>query len=347
MKIFVTGGLGFIGSNYILSKMLDSSVEILNYDKVTYAANLENLSSISDKSNYHFIKGDICDSKKIYESINAFKPDIIINFAAESHVDRSIDSPMEFIQTNVLGTTVLLEASYKYYKALSNKNNFRFLHISTDEVFGELGASGLFNEETPYSPNSPYSASKASSDHLVRAWSKTFDLPVLISNCSNNFGPFQFPEKLIPLMIIKCLNKENLPVYGKGENVRDWIHVLDHCSAIDSILSKGKIGETYLIGSDNEKRNIDIVKSICEYFNENNLIDDFDYKSLITFVDDRPGHDFRYAIDNSKIKNDLGWAPKYSFKDGLSKTIDWYCNNKKWYQDLMKSDYLSRLGVIK
>jgi len=242
---------------------------------------------------------------------------------------------------------VLLEASYKYYKDLSDKNNFRFLHISTDEVFGELGASGLFNEETPYSPNSPYSASKASSDHLVRAWSETFDLPILISNCSNNFGPFQFPEKLIPLMIIKCLNKENLPVYGKGENIRDWIHVLDHCSAIDSILSKGKIGETYLIGSDNEKRNIDIVKSICEYFNKNNLIDEFDYKSLITFVDDRPGHDFRYAIDNSKIKNDLGWSPKYSFEDGLSKTIDWYCNNKKWYQDLMKSDYLSRLGVIK
>ena len=347
MRIFITGGLGFIGSNYILSKMVDSSIEILNYDKVTYAANLENLSSISDKSNYHFIKGDICDSKKIFESINIFKPDVIINFAAESHVDRSIESPMEFIQTNVLGTAVLLEASYKYYKALSDKNNFRFLHISTDEVFGELGDSGLFNEKTPYSPNSPYSASKASSDHLVRAWNETFDFPVLISNCSNNFGPLQFPEKLIPLMIIKCLNKESLPVYGKGENVRDWIHVLDHCSAIDSILSKGKAGETYLIGSDNEKRNIDIVKSICEYFNKNNLIDDFDYKSLIIFVDDRPGHDFRYAIDNSKIKNDLGWSPKYSFEDGLFKTIDWYCNNKKWYQDLMKSDYLSRLGVIK
>ena len=347
MRIFITGGLGFIGSNYILSKMVDSSIEILNYDKVTYAANLENLSSISDKSNYHFIKGDICDSKKIFESINIFKPDVIINFAAESHVDRSIESPMEFIQTNVLGTAVLLEASYKYYKALSDKNNFRFLHISTDEVFGELGDSGLFNEKTPYSPNSPYSASKASSDHLVRAWNETFDFPVLISNCSNNFGPLQFPEKLIPLMIIKCLNKESLPVYGKGENVRDWIHVLDHCSAIDSILSKGKAGETYLIGSDNEKRNIDIVESICEYFNKNNLIDDFDYKSLITFVNDRPGHDFRYAIDNSKIKNDLGWSPKYSFEDGLFKTIDWYCNNKKWYQDLMKSDYLSRLGVIK
>ncbi len=347
MKIFVTGGLGFIGSNYILSKIADSSTQILNYDKVTYAANLKNLSSISDKSNYHFIKGDICDSKKIFESINIFKPDVIINFAAESHVDRSIESPMEFIKTNVLGTAVILEASYKYYKSLADKNSFRFLHISTDEVFGELGDSGLFNEQTPYSPNSPYSASKASSDHLVRAWGETFDLPILISNCSNNFGPFQFPEKLIPLMIIKCLNKENLPVYGKGENIRDWIHVLDHCTAIDSILSKGKIGETYLIGSNNERRNIDIVKFICRYFNKNNLTDDFDYKSLILYVDDRPGHDFRYAIDNSKIKNDLGWSPKYSFEDGLSKTIDWYCNNKKWYQDLMKSDYLSRLGVIK
>ena len=347
MKIFDTGGLGFIGSNYILSKIADSSTQILNYDKVTYAANLKNLSSISDKSNYHFIKGDICDSKKIFESINIFKPDVIINFAAESHVDRSIESPMEFIKTNVLGTAVILEASYKYYKSLADKNSFRFLHISTDEVFGELGDSGLFNEQTPYSPNSPYSASKASSDHLVRAWGETFDLPILISNCSNNFGPFQFPEKLIPLMIIKCLNKENLPVYGKGENIRDWIHVLDHCTAIDSILSKGKIGETYLIGSNNERRNIDIVKFICRYFNKNNLTDDFDYKSLILYVDDRPGHDFRYAIDNSKIKNDLGWSPKYSFEDGLSKTIDWYCNNKKWYQDLMKSDYLSRLGVIK
>ena len=347
MKIFVTGGLGFIGSNYILSKIADSSTEILNYDKVTYAANLKNLSSISYKSNYHFIKGDICDSKKLFESINIFKPDVIINFAAESHVDRSIESPMEFIKTNVLGTAVILEASYKYYKSLFEKKSFRFLHISTDEVFGELGDSGLFNEQTPYSPNSPYSASKASSDHLVRAWGETFDLPILISNCSNNFGPFQFPEKLIPLMIIKCLNKENLPVYGKGENVRDWIHVLDHCNAIDSILSKGKIGETYLIGSNNERRNIDIVKFICRYFNKNNRIDDFDYKSLISYVDDRPGHDFRYAIDNSKIKNDLGWSPKYSFENGLSKTIDWYCNNKKWYQDLMKSDYLSRLGVIK
>ena len=347
LKIFVTGGLGFIGSNYILNKMTDSSVEILNYDKITYASNLENLSSISSNSNYYFIKGDICDSQKLCKTIDDFKPEVIINFAAESHVDRSIDSPMEFIQTNVLGTTVLLEASFKYYQALSDKNNFRFLHISTDEVFGELGNSGRFNENTSYLPNSPYSASKASSDHLVRAWNKTFGLPILISNCSNNFGPFQFPEKLIPLMIIKCLNQEKLPVYGTGENVRDWIHVLDHCSAIDSILSKGEIGNTYLIGSDNEKRNIDIVTFICEYFNKINLIDDFDYKSLITFVSDRPGHDFRYAIDNSKIKNDLGWEPKYSFEEGLRKTIDWYCDNKKWYQNLIKSNYLSRLGEIK
>ena len=347
MKIFVTGGLGFIGSNYILNKMAVPSVEILNYDKITYAANLENLSSVSDKPNYSFINGDICDSKKIYESIEAFKPEVIINFAAESHVDRSIESPMDFIQTNVLGTAILLEASFKYYQSLSDKNNFRFLHISTDEVFGELGDSGLFNEDTPYSPNSPYSASKASSDHLVRAWNKTFDLPVLISNCSNNFGPFQFPEKLIPLMIIKCLNQENLPVYGNGENVRDWIHVLDHCSAIDSILNKGDIGETYLIGSDNEMKNIDIVKLICRYFNDNQYIDNFDYQSLIMFVDDRPGHDFRYAIDSSKIKNKLGWKPQYSLSEGLNRTIEWYCDNKKWYQNSIKSHYLNRLGVIK
>jgi dTDP-glucose 4,6-dehydratase len=347
LRIFVTGGLGFIGSNYILNKITDSSIEILNYDKVTYAANFDNLSSIQNNPNYHFIKGDICNSNKLYDSIKSFKPEIIINFAAESHVDRSIDSPLDFIRTNVLGTTVLLESCFKYYQSLANKNNFRFLHISTDEVFGELGDSNHFKEETPYAPNSPYSASKACSDHLVRAWNKTFDLPILISNCSNNFGPFQFPEKLIPLMIIKCLNQENLPVYGNGENIRDWIHVLDHCSAIDSILNKGDIGETYLIGSDNEMKNIDIVKLICKYFNDNKYINNFDYQSLIMFVDDRPGHDFRYAIDSSKIKNKLGWKPQYSLIEGLNQTIEWYCNNKKWYQNLIKSDYLNRLGVIK
>ena len=345
MKIFITGGLGFIGSNYILGKIADSFIKICNYDKITYAANLQNLASIENKSNYSFVKGDICDSAKLYNAINKFQPDVVINFAAESHVDRSIESPMDFINTNVLGTTVLLQSCLAYYKTLSNKNDFRFLHISTDEVFGELDESDVFDEASSYSPNSPYSASKASSDHLVRAWEKTFDFPALISNCSNNFGPFQFPEKLIPLMIIKCLNSEELPVYGNGQNVRDWIHVLDHCSAIDAILEKGEIGETYLIGSQNEKRNIDIVNLICEYFNKNRAIDNFDYKSLIKFVEDRPGHDFRYAIDNSKIKSNLGWKPKYSFASGLESTIKWYCDNEKWYEDLIKSDYLKRMGT--
>ncbi len=343
----MTGGLGFIGSNYILTKIYEPSIQICNYDKMTYAANLANLSSISDRPNYKFIKGDICDSKLLYQSINEFAPNIVINFAAESHVDRSIDAPLDFIKTNVLGTTVLLDCCLRYIQSLDNESNFRFLHISTDEVFGELGDLDIFDENTSYSPNSPYSASKASSDHIVRAWGKTFDFPFLISNCSNNFGPFQFPEKLIPLMIIKCLNNEELPVYGNGKNIRDWIHVLDHCSALDVILDKGKIGDTYLIGSQNEKTNIDIVNQICKYFNENISIENFDYKSLIKFVDDRPGHDFRYAIDNSKIKNELGWEPRYSFSNGLQSTIKWYCENKKWYKDLLNSNNLKRMGTIK
>ena len=350
MKIFITGGLGFIGSNYILNKMHDDSIEILNYDKVTYAANPQNLSSIQDNINYHFIKGDICDANKLKDSINHFEPDIVINFAAESHVDRSINSPMDFIQTNVVGTVNLLEASLAYYNKnkLENKDRFIFLHISTDEVFGELGESGFFKESTSYSPNSPYSASKASSDHFVRAWSNTFGLPTMISNCSNNFGPFQFPEKLIPLMIIKCINREPLPVYGKGNNIRDWIHVNDHCSAIDSIIEKGSIGDTYLIGSDNEMTNIDIVNMICSHFNKSSINeDDFDYLSLIEFVDDRPGHDFRYAIDNSKIKDKLGWKPEYSFNKGLSETINWYIDNKQWYENILKGRSIERLGTIK
>jgi len=348
LKIFITGGLGFIGSNYILAKISDLSTKILNYDKITYAANLDNLSGISNQSNYTLVEGDICDYKKISSSINEFKPDIIINFAAESHVDRSIESPMNFIQTNVMGTANLLEAAYQHYQSLDDKNRFKFLHISTDEVFGELENEGFFDESSLYSPNSPYSASKASSDHLVRAWGNTFGLPVMISNCSNNFGPFQFPEKLIPLMIIKCLNKESLPVYGKGENIRDWIHVSDHCSAIDCILDKGNIGETYLIGSQSEKKNIDIVNMICDYFNDIAIDkDNFNYHSLIHFVEDRPGHDFRYAIDNSKIKNKLGWKPKYSFQDALSETIEWYIENRDWYKNILKRNKMERLGLIK
>ena len=345
MKIFITGGLGFIGSNYILNKINDDSIEILNYDKVTYAANPQNLFSIKDNANYHFIKGDICDLNKVFDSIDSFQPDIVINFAAESHVDRSIDSPMDFIQTNIVGTVNLLEASIRYYNNLKDKDKFIFLHISTDEVFGELSESDFFKESTSYSPNSPYSASKASSDHFVRAWSKTFGLPIMISNCSNNFGPFQFPEKLVPLMIVKCVNREPLPIYGKGDNIRDWIYVNDHCYAIDSILEKGSLGETYLIGSNNEMTNINIVKMICDYFNKSSFNEDnFDYLSLIEFVNDRPGHDFRYAIDNSKIKDKLGWRPKYSFNEALSTTIKWYIDNKEWYQSILKGKSIERLG---
>ncbi len=347
MKIFVTGGLGFIGSNYILKKIGDHSVEILNYDKITYAANIQNLSSLESNPRYHFIKGDICNMSAISKSINDFQPDIIVNFAAESHVDRSIDSPMEFIQTNVVGTTNLLEAALSYYNKLKNKDSFIFLHISTDEVFGELDNSGYFTELSSYDPSSPYSASKASSDHFVRAWNKTYNLPVMISNCSNNFGPYQFPEKLIPLMIINCINRQKLPVYGNGENIRDWIYVEDHCDAIESILKKGVVGETYLIGSNNEVKNIDIVHMICDYFNKSHINqDDFDYLSLINFVDDRPGHDFRYAIDNSKIKNKLGWKAKYSFYEALQYTIAWYIDNEKWYKNILKDKSIVRLGGI-
>ena len=347
MKIFVTGGLGFIGSNYILKKIGNHSVEILNYDKITYAANIQNLSSLESNPRYHFIKGDICNMSAISKSINDFQPDIIVNFAAESHVDRSIDSPMEFIQTNVVGTTNLLEAALSYYNKLENKDSFIFLHISTDEVFGELDNSGYFTELSSYDPSSPYSASKASSDHFVRAWNKTYNLPVMISNCSNNFGPYQFPEKLIPLMIINCINRQKLPVYGNGENIRDWIYVEDHCDAIESILKKGVVGETYLIGSNNEVKNIDIVHMICDYFNKSHINqDDFDYLSLINFVDDRPGHDFRYAIDNSKITNKLGWKAQYSFYEALQYTIAWYIDNEKWYKNILKDKSIVRLGGI-
>ena len=347
MKIFITGGLGFIGSNYILSKINDSSIKILNYDKGTYAANSQNLSSIENNVNYFFIKGDICDVNKLSDSINSFSPDIIINFAAESHVDRSIDSPMDFVNTNVVGTVNLLEISTRYYSKLKVKDNFALLHISTDEVFGELDKTGFFKESTPYSPNSPYSASKASSDHFVRAWASTYGLPVMISNCSNNFGPFQYPEKLIPLMIINCINRKPLPVYGTGDNIRDWIYVEDHCNAIDTILLKGDVGQTYLIGSNNEISNIDIVKMICNFFNTSSINkDNFDYFSLIEFVDDRPGHDFRYAIDNSKIKDKLGWRAKFSFNEALSDTIKWYLKNMEWYQSILETDNIKRLGNI-
>ena len=345
-KILVTGGSGFIGSNFIISQINNNI--ILNFDKLTYAANPASLSSCADSSNYHFINGDITDYKKLINTINDFKPDSIVNFAAESHVDRSIDGPKEFINTNIIGTYELLQSSLKYYESLGQekKRKFRLLHVSTDEVYGSLGKDGYFKETTPYDPSSPYSASKASSDHLVKAWFHTFELPILITNCSNNYGPFQFPEKLIPLMIIKCLKEESLPIYGDGKNIRDWLYVNDHCNAIYTVLDKGDIGETYNIGGNQEKTNIEIVNTICDALDEKNPSKNFNsYKDLITYVKDRPGHDFRYAIDASKIKNKLNWEPSYKFEKAILKTVNWYLDNQTWWDNILNNTYsLKRLG---
>ena len=347
MKIFVTGVLGFIGSNFISMQIDKHKNEILNFDKLTYAANVNNLLKYKKNKLYNFVQGDIVDSKKILKILNSYKPDCIINFAAESHVDRSIDGPKEFINTNIIGTYELLNATLKYYELnyKENENHFRFIHVSTDEVYGSLGKQGYFKENTPYNPSSPYSASKASSDHLVRAWNLTFNLPTIITNCSNNYGPFQFPEKLIPLMIINCIKHNNLPIYGDGKNIRDWLYVADHCDALYSVILNGKNGETYNIGGNQEKNNLEIVSTICKILDEkipSNKIDS--YKELITFVKDRPGHDFRYAIDASKIKKHLNWSPHYTFEDGIKKTIDWYIKYKDWWKNLYISE---RLGNLK
>ena len=350
MKIFVTGGAGFIGGNFILKQVLQEGNEVLNFDKLTYAGNIDTLKSVIGNDKYQFIQGDICQRSTVKNALSQFQPDVIINFAAESHVDRSIDGPFEFIQTNIVGTAVLLDEANNYYKTLTGemKAGFRFLHVSTDEVFGSLGDDDYFTENTAYDPSSPYSASKASSDHLVRAWSRTFGLPILITNCSNNYGPYQFPEKLIPLMILNCLEEKSLPVYGKGDNVRDWLFVEDHCDAIYSVLSSGKLGETYNIGGNNEIQNIDIVKIICEKMDEYSpRKQGGNYEELITYVTDRPGHDFRYAIDASKISNELGWQPKENFETGIEKTIRWYLENREWWQAIQDNTYQQeRLGVV-
>jgi len=351
-RIFiVTGGSGFIGSNFIhfiLSN--DYADKIIDLDKLTYAGNPQNLLEYDNDKRYAFVQGDICDQELVQELFLLHKPDVIINFAAESHVDRSIDGPSDFIRTNISGTYTLLQKSLRYYQSLTKEDqkSFRFHHISTDEVFGSLDNDGIFTEETPYDPSSPYSASKASSDHLVRAWHRTYGLPIIISNCSNNYGPYQFPEKLIPLMILNCLQEKPLPVYGTGENIRDWLFVDDHCDAIHTIIEKGEIGETYNVGGNNEIKNIDIVKTIC------NLLDNIrpsenlkSYQELITFVKDRPGHDLRYAIDSSKLQNKLGWSPKETFETGIRKTIDWYLDNKTWWQEIQNNTYQQeRLGVL-
>ena len=350
MNIFVTGGAGFIGGNFVLKQVLQGNNAVLNFDKLTYAGNLDTLKNVVGYPGYRFVQGDICDRRVVNDSINKFQPDVIVHFAAESHVDRSIDGPFEFIQTNIIGTAVLLDEASHYYKTRSNENKdtFRFLHVSTDEVYGSLDDEGYFTEKTPYDPSSPYSASKASSDHIARAWHRTYGLPVIITNCSNNYGPYQFPEKLIPLMILNCLSEKNLPVYGKGENVRDWLYVEDHCNAIYTVLSKGKLGETYNIGGNNEIKNIDIVNTICSILNEiKPRSNGGSYTELINYVTDRPGHDFRYAIDASKILDDLDWKPKESFVSGIDKTIRWYLDNEVWWKAIQDNTYQQeRLGVV-
>jgi len=351
-KILITGGCGFIGTNFILKLMQETDNTLLNLDKLTYAGNIDNLSSISDKPNYQFIEGDISNRQIVSDAIYHFQPDTIVHFAAESHVDRSINDPMKFIQTNIVGTATLLDVALNYYQNLTdaeNRKKFLLLHVSTDEVFGSLENDGLFTENTPYDPSSPYSASKAGSDHLVRAWHRTYGLPILITNCSNNYGPYQFPEKLIPLMIANCLDGKPLPVYGKGENIRDWLYVKDHCDAIDTVLSYGQIGETYNIGGNTEIQNIDIVKFICSILDDLRPQSNGDpYQNLITYVKDRPGHDYRYAIDASKIKNDLGWKPKEKFETGIRKTIKWYLENENWWRQIQDGTYnQERLGLKK
>jgi dTDP-glucose 4,6-dehydratase len=345
-SILVTGGCGFIGSNFIRNIVeKHKSIQIVNLDKLTYAGNISNVNDLA-KSQYVFMQGDVCDSDLLESLFSKYKFDSVVHFAAESHVDRSIDGPSEFIQTNVVGTLNLLENSRKFYSKSKNKN-FKFLHVSTDEVYGSLGNEGKFLETTPYDPSSPYSASKASSDHLVRAWNRTYDLPTLITNCSNNYGPYQFPEKLIPLMIINSLNDLKLPVYGKGENIRDWLYVTDHCDAIWCVLNDGTIGETYNIGGNNEIKNLNVVETICGILDELLPKTNKSYSELITFVKDRPGHDFRYAIDSNKIKNELGWLPKESFESGMRKTIEWYLNNKIWWKSIQDNTYRQeRLGVV-
>ncbi|MGJ8652841.1 MAG: dTDP-glucose 4,6-dehydratase [Opitutaceae bacterium] len=417
MKILVTGGAGFIGSNLVRVLLNQESVSVVNVDKLTYAGNLESLTDVADNPNYTFEQVDLCDLAATIGVFEKHKPDYVMHLAAESHVDRSIDGPGEFVQSNIVGTFNLLQAALGYWRGLREgrddcpqsseagkcldssvldqplsinhqssptKSTFRFLHVSTDEVYGSLSpeASG-FSETTPYDPHSPYSASKAASDHLARAWADTYGLPVLVTNCSNNYGPYQFPEKLIPVVILKCLRGEPIPVYGKGENIRDWLYVTDHAEALYTVLTKGRIGETYNIGGNNEQTNLDLIKMICEILGEElsgrgqaaveslsrgkvelpvtsssaedsdslstseplNLSTSKSFQDLITFVTDRPGHDMRYAIDATKIRDELGWEPKEDFKSGFRKTVQWYLDNQEWWENILSGDYkLDRLG---
>ncbi|ROQ20039.1 dTDP-glucose 4,6-dehydratase [Marinimicrobium koreense] len=349
--ILVTGGAGFIGSAVVRELINNSEHTVINLDKLTYAGNLDSLTSVADSPRYQFEQADITNAEQMDRILADTQPDIIMHLAAESHVDRSIDGPADFIQTNIVGTYTLLEAARKYWSSLktsdaSKAEGFRFHHISTDEVYGDLeGTDDLFTETTPYAPSSPYSASKASSDHLVRAWGRTFGLPVVITNCSNNYGPYHFPEKLIPLMILNALAGKPLPVYGDGQQIRDWLYVEDHARALILVAQKGNLGETYNIGGHNEKANLEVVKTICDLLQEV-VPQDANYRDLITFVTDRPGHDHRYAIDASKIEKELGWTPQETFETGLRKTVQWYLDNKPWWQKVQDGTYRGeRLGV--
>jgi dTDP-glucose 4,6-dehydratase len=378
MKILVTGGAGFIGSN-LVHLLVAKGHQVLNIDKLTYAGNPRSLADLEGNPNNQLLQADICDAAAMRTAFADFQPDWVMHLAAESHVDRSIDGPGEFIQTNIVGTYVLLQAALEYWRGLGDQrsevggqrsadnassslnsdfchptsSSFRFLHVSTDEVYGSLGETGLFTETTPYDPHSPYSASKASSDHLARAWRDTYGLPVIVTNCSNNYGPFQFPEKLIPVVILKALRGEPIPVYGKGENIRDWLYVEDHAEALLAAISKGNPGETYNIGGNNEMKNIDLVRLLCRILDEKaesgklkaEMIKAASFADQITFVTDRPGHDLRYAIDATKIKNELGWEPKQDHESGFRKTVEWYLDNEEWWQNILDGSYqLERLG---
>ncbi|WP_298580744.1 dTDP-glucose 4,6-dehydratase [uncultured Luteimonas sp.] len=344
----VTGGAGFIGGNFVRDAV-SRGIRVVNLDALTYAGNLDTLKDLGGNPDHVFVHGDIGDRQAVSGLLAEHRPDAVVNFAAESHVDRSIDGPAAFIQTNVVGTLALLEATRDYWKSLEReaREAFRFLHVSTDEVYGTLGETGLFTETTPYAPNSPYSASKAASDHLVRAFHHTYGLPVLTTNCSNNYGPYHFPEKLVPLVIAKALAGEPLPVYGDGKQVRDWLFVTDHCDAIRTVLAKGRLGETYNVGGNSEKQNIEVVKAICALLDERRPRPDGQPReSQITFVADRPGHDRRYAIDASKLREELGWEPRYTFERGLAETVDWYLANQAWVERVLDGSYrLERIGA--
>ncbi|MFT3990214.1 MAG: dTDP-glucose 4,6-dehydratase [Luteolibacter sp.] len=350
LRILVTGGAGFIGCNLVRQLLLETEHVVINYDKLTYAGNLRSLEEVLEHPRHHFRRGDVCDAEALGEVFREYRPQAVIHLAAESHVDRSIDGPAVFLRTNVMGTGTLLQVALEHWRALEQeeRERFRFLHISSDEVYGSLETDAPgFSESSPYAPRSPYSASKAAADHLVRAWGTTYGLPVLITNCSNNYGPYQFPEKLIPVVILKCLRGEPIPVYGKGENARDWLHVSDHCRALLAVLEKGNPGETYNIGGNEEHGNIELVRGLCR------ILDRLKpgtgpYESLIAFVEDRPGHDLRYAIDFSKITRELGWAPGTVFSEGLERTVRWYLERTDWWREILEGNYrMDRLGMAR